>query len=79
MFDTLNRSSSALQTVRLPELIECSPLPQEGMWVRLRSRLSSWSFDEALLLCQESEYEWLAWIPDYGEAKIHLRQFCAPM
>lgn len=75
---TLNRSSSAPPSVHLPELIECSPIPQEGIWVHLLERPSSWSFDEALLLCQESEYDWLAWIPDYGEATIHLRQFCAP-
>lgn len=76
---TLNPSSSAQPRVTRPQLLECSPVPEEGMWVRLLERPNSWSFDEALLLCQESEYEWNAWIPDYGEATIHLRQFCAPM
>jgi len=34
-------------------------------------------FDEALLLCQTSENEWVAWIPDHGEAVLNTRQFCA--
>jgi hypothetical protein len=78
MAHILNRSSSTLPSASLPQLLECSPLPQEGIWVRLLERPNAWSFEEALLLCQKSEYEWLAWIPDYGEATIHLRQFCAP-
>jgi len=27
-----------------------------------------------LLLCQHSENSWLAWIPDYGEAVVHVSQ-----
>lgn len=46
-------------------------------WVHLLELPSPFSFDEALLLCQISEDEWVAWIPDHGEAVLHNRQFCA--
>jgi hypothetical protein len=37
---------------------------------------SAFSFDEALLLCQCSAREWVAWIPDSGEEVLHTSQFC---
>jgi len=46
-------------------------------WVQLLQLPSSFSFDEALLICQLSKDEWLAWIPEHGEAVLHTRQFCA--
>lgn len=49
---------------------------QAGTWVHLLELPSPFSFDEALLLCQVSEERWAAWIPDYGEAVLHTRQFC---
>lgn len=50
---------------------------QDDTWVHLLELPSRFSFDEALLLCQLSEDQWLAWIPDHGEAVLHTRQFCA--
>ena len=50
---------------------------QADTWVHLLELPSTFSFDEALLLCQISEDEWVAWIPDHGEAVLHTRQFCA--
>jgi hypothetical protein len=47
-----------------PEALEAS------LWVKLVEAPSDWSDDEALLLCQESENRWLAWIPGYGEASL---------
>jgi hypothetical protein len=49
---------------------------QADTWVHLLELPSTFSFDEALLLCQISEDQWAAWIPDYGEAVLHTRQFC---
>ena len=54
--------------------------PQSDTWVRL---LEPESFnplgdDEALLLCQISNWEWAAWIPAHGEAVINIEQFCFP-
>lgn len=46
-------------------------------WVKLKELPHPFSADEALLLCQESEDDWLAWIPSYGEAKLHRSQFIA--
>jgi hypothetical protein len=44
---------------------------QPSTWVKLSQVPSSFSFDEALLLCQCSQEEWIAWIPDYGEIVLH--------
>ncbi|KYC43349.1 hypothetical protein WA1_11785 [Scytonema hofmannii PCC 7110] len=49
---------------------------QANNWVKLIELPSPYSFDEALLLCQVSQDEWLAWIPDHGEAVLNNRQFC---
>ncbi|MBH8577418.1 hypothetical protein I8752_31505 [Nostocaceae cyanobacterium CENA369] len=44
-------------------------------WVELLELPSSFSFDEALLLCPISADKWLAWIPDYGKVILHTGQF----
>ncbi|MEH2000808.1 MAG: hypothetical protein V7L00_19030 [Nostoc sp.] len=44
-------------------------------WVRLLLLPNPFSFDEALLLCPISADEWLAWVPDHGEAILNIRQF----
>lgn len=49
---------------------------QADTWVQLLELPSTFSFDEALLLCQSSDDEWVAWIPNYGEAVLHTSQFC---
>jgi len=48
---------------------------EASTWVQLRERPSSYSHDEALLLCQHSDTEWIVWIPDYGELVLHCGQF----
>ncbi|MBD0264797.1 MAG: hypothetical protein ICV78_19360 [Tolypothrix sp. Co-bin9] len=48
---------------------------QASTWVKLLELPSTFSFDEALLLCQVTEDEWLAWIPDHGEALLNTRQY----
>ncbi|GAX40110.1 hypothetical protein NIES4075_10720 [Tolypothrix sp. NIES-4075] len=48
---------------------------QASTWVKLLELPSTFSFDEALLLCQVTEDEWLAWIPDHGEELLNTRQF----
>lgn len=55
-----------------------SPSPQDrpSTWVRLFNPPTAFSFDEAWLLCQCSDEEWLAWIPDYGEILLHTDEFC---
>lgn len=50
---------------------------QDDTWVKLLELPSTFSYDEALLLCQSSEDEWVAWIPGHGEAVLHVSQFCA--
>lgn len=59
--------------------VPLKPQPQnwynKSTWVKLRERLSPYSHDEALLLCQETETQWVVWIPDYGEAILDQSQF----
>jgi hypothetical protein len=50
--------------------------PQSHTWVRLLEPLNPFCYDEALLLCQESESAWVVWIPEYGEALLYTHQFC---
>lgn len=46
-------------------------------WVQLVELPSDFSHDEALLLCQLSADEWVAWVPQYGETVLHTHQFRA--
>jgi len=55
------------------------PQLQGNMWVELLEQLNPLSHTEALLLCQKSETEWVAWVPDHGEAMLRVDQFCCPM
>ncbi len=48
---------------------------QASTWVQLREPPSPYSHDEALLLCQHSDTEWMVWIPDHGEMILHRSQF----
>lgn len=50
---------------------ECS----SSTWVKLQQCPTPYSHDEALLLCQHSDTEWIAWVPDYGEIVLHQCQF----
>ncbi|WP_432811977.1 hypothetical protein [Pantanalinema sp. GBBB05] len=54
--------------------LDRSPLAPSG-WVKLLQPLSLLSADEALLLCQYSEHQWLAWVPEYGEILLDTDQF----
>jgi len=49
--------------------------PQPDAWVQLLDFPSSWGHDEALLLCQHSDREWVVWVPELGEAILHASQF----
>ncbi|HEY9827250.1 MAG TPA: hypothetical protein V6D19_17570 [Stenomitos sp.] len=55
--------------------ITCAPRLESNTWVTLLEKPSDYSFDEALLLCQVSFSEWLAWVPDYGEVCLNTSQF----
>ncbi|MEB3280052.1 MAG: hypothetical protein VKK42_14150 [Lyngbya sp.] len=48
---------------------------QPGTWVKLRELPNPYSHDEALLLAQNSENQWVAWIPDHGETILDRHQF----
>jgi len=67
-------------SVRDWEKFGCAvPAPKltPSMWVKLFNPPTAFSFDEAWLLCECSEEQWLAWIPDYGEILLSTNEFCA--
>ncbi len=45
-------------------------------WVSLLDPPTPHCDDEALLMCQYADGQWAAWIPDFGEVKLHSGQFC---
>lgn len=55
------------------------PQLQPNMWVELLTQLNPFSHTEALLLCKKSETEWVAWVPDHGEATLRIDEFCCPV
>jgi hypothetical protein len=53
----------------------CHITYDRASWVKLIQPPSKYSFDEAMLLCQESSNTWRAWIPDYGEVLLDRSNF----
>ncbi|MGA7952064.1 MAG: hypothetical protein WCA07_00955 [Gloeobacterales cyanobacterium] len=49
--------------------------PQANSWVKLREPLSAYSTDEALLLCEEADGQWVSWVPDFGVATLGRHQY----
>jgi hypothetical protein len=47
-------------------------------WVQLVLPPTPLSHDQAMLLNKQSEDEWLAWVPDYGEVTLHVSEFYFP-
>jgi hypothetical protein len=72
--------SSALSSVKWcsfpPHWLGEPPIAESNTWVHLLTEFSDFAGDEALLLCQESDSDWVAWIPNYGEARLDVGQFC---
>ncbi len=50
---------------------------QPSTWVKLFNPPTAYSFDQAWLLCEYSENQWLAWVPDYGEILLNTDEFCS--
>ena len=64
-----HRVSAALQTQRsLPSL-------STSTWVKLHNSPTELCQDEALLLCQTTNNQWVAWIPDYGKILLTAKDF----
>ena len=60
----------------LPGQAPTPTAPEASTWVNLLEPPSAFAYDEALLICQQSEDEWLAWVPEHGEVVLHASQFC---
>jgi hypothetical protein len=54
-------------------LPEVKPAP--STWVKLNQCPGLCSSDEALLLCQVTQNQWLVWVPDYGELILEREGF----
>lgn len=54
---------------------EATPSSEGASWVKLVHPPSEYSFDEAMLLCQESPDTWVAWVPNYGEIRLKEHEF----
>jgi hypothetical protein len=82
-FDTYKSGTSVLPNpgaVIYPScLLKWASQPQyeASTWVHLRELPSPFSFNEAMLLCKQSDDEWIVWIPEHGEAVLHTSQFCS--
>jgi hypothetical protein len=70
------------RTLRIPceffpsqENVILPPSFTPSTWIKLRELPGPFSADEALLLCQYSENQWLAWVPEYGEILLDTDQF----
>ena len=75
----LNSLSTTLQWSALQPKLSVEIAVEQYLtdkWVKLLELPNSYSHDEALILCRYSESEWVAWIPDRGEAIINNSQFC---
>lgn len=53
-----------------------SQVLKSGDWVSLNLPPSKYAQDIALLLCEAAEDQWLAWVPEFGEVELCLRQLC---
>jgi hypothetical protein len=53
----------------------CHMTYNRDAWVKLIHPPSEYSFDEAKLLCQQSQDTWIAWVPDYGEIVLDRSDF----
>lgn len=68
--DSLKSLSSSLSAYPV-----CQITYNRDAWVKLNGVLSDYSFDEALLLCQQDSNQWLAWVPDHGEVIVNRSDF----
>ncbi|HTL88989.1 MAG TPA: hypothetical protein VL134_06290 [Leptolyngbya sp.] len=72
-FCTINPISS-WETLR-PRSMPSAPRFTPSMWVQLLNPPTAYSFDQAWLLCQCSENQWVAWVPEYGELLLRTDEF----
>ncbi len=63
------------KNIRQSSVPQCL-LPLPSTWVTLLELPTPDCFDEAWLMCQYPDGHWAAWIPDFGEIKLHSGQFC---
>lgn len=71
-----NRSQSQTKWCYLPlNWAGDAPKAEDQTWVQLLAE-DLFADDQALLLCQESESQWVVWVPGQGETRLDISQFC---
>lgn len=50
-------------------------VPQANEWVNLRDGMPGYGYHQALLLCEQEDGQWGAWVPDHGETLLRRDQF----
>jgi hypothetical protein len=65
-----HRASAALPIQR-----SRSAALDSSVWVKLYSPPTGLCQEEALLLCQAADNQWVAWIPDYGKILLAAEDF----
>ncbi len=69
-----HRVAATLQTQRSRP---SAPAPlNSSAWIKLHNPPTELCQDEALLLCQAANNQWVAWIPDYGKILLAPEDFC---
>ncbi len=71
---TAHRVSAALQTQRSRSSAP-STVSSSSAWVKLHNPPTELCQEEALLLCQTTRNQWVAWIPDYGKILLTAEDF----
>jgi len=74
--DGVQQTASVLNWAIQPYINSSQQSFGADTWVQLLELPSSYSSEEALLLCHEFGDLWLAWIPGHGETVLHSSQFC---
>jgi hypothetical protein len=70
-----HRVSASNRNMRKSSSPNCL-IPLPSTWVNLLEAPKSTCYEEAWLMCQYPDGYWAAWIPDFGEIKLHSGQFC---
>ncbi|MFM7383650.1 MAG: hypothetical protein ACKO1W_11450 [Microcystaceae cyanobacterium] len=73
---TQTASSPSLQWCSLPSNWHGeAPKASPHSWVKLLTNPQD-DPEEALLLCQEDDWTWVAWLPSRGETRLEIGEFC---
>ncbi len=74
----LMQLEQVFQKPALDVAVKTLPQSASSNWIKLVQPPNPFCDNEALLLCQYSNDEWLAWVPNLGEIILNEDEFCFP-